>query len=649
MKSDSSKRGKPGKKKDKQETRKEKFKLQSHKVRNLVNEYQQTDRDPVDLLKALNAINNIILDKNNPDNPITQIFYSVQAEIVGLTTEAHSQKDKIVRDSTRRVISEYMLNHLNEIEREVINSSKSKMKLHQKIRKLINEYLATNYFQKINLITVVDDIIEYVYGDEYTLSKYILEVAGGMVDNTSELRKILMIYQNSIDGSEISDLKIAYRKALIENETYNDILFDVWKKIHSFIGLDGCRKLLNSLYLFNSRKLTHNQEVLNPVIYALKDSSDFVTDDFKKVEINGRVYYGSSIYTLEDSNLIKFERFMSKLASCSYEVEEDLLRAYCTNNINLLTEKVILDKFSDLNEELFNELLQINEQKYKQTCIGHILLSEPTDEIFNLDRSINFVVKMVMESVYKMSEILLTSDFEFQEFQKETLITLQQISKLRDIETANHQDRVTIYTSILAEALRKRKIDGSLEDLITLNKIEGDSDYHMIEREYIRDLLYSASLHDLGKVGINDEILKSSDQLSPQQYEIMKMHTTFGHQRLFSITRMSRKKSFLVLAAALAENHHEKWDGTGYPNKKKKFEIPLSARILAIADVYDALRRKRPYKESYSQEESVEIILDEKGKMFDPVLVDIFFENRDKFDEAFINNITETEALQPEI
>ncbi len=145
-------------------------------------------------------------------------------------------------------------------------------------------------------------------------------------------------------------------------------------------------------------------------------------------------------------------------------------------------------------------------------------------------------------------------------------------------------------------------------------------------------------LHDLGKVGIDDDILKSSKKLTPQEYEIMKNHTIYGQQRLNSIVKMSRKKSFLLLAAALAENHHEKWDGTGYPNGKKGFEIPLSARILAIADVYDALRRERPYKKALSHEEALKIILADKKKHFDPVLVDIFIENNASFNEAFLTN-----------
>lgn len=616
--------------------------IKKKKLKRILKKYNNGKQDDsIELLKAINDLNVVFSNVENIPE-IANIFQDIQVELIGLATETNSQRHKIVQSGTKRVITEYLLTHLNEIERTVINDSKTKMRLFQKIKKLINEYKSTNYFREIYLITIVDDVIDQVYGDEYTLSKYIQEIALPLIDNTDkkeELEKFFLIYQNSIDGAEISDFKISYRKVIEEKLSYNDILADIWTKLLDFVGEDGCNIIRNSLYLFNSKKIDHNNTLLNPIIYALKSSETFINEEFKKVEVNGKVFYGASIFTLEDSNQAKFERFFSKLQSCGYTEEAMLLKAYLSNNINLFTEKIITEKFSNLHEELFVELLSINKNKFKKTCIGHILLSKPTNNIFTPDGKLNFIIDMVMQSIFKMSEILLISDFEFQEFQKETLITLQQISKLRDIETANHQDRVTIYTKILAESLKNKKNDNSLTKLIENNNITGDSDYHIIEKEYIRDLLYSASLHDLGKLGINDNILKSKHKLNKEEYNIMKKHTTLGYQRLYSITKMSRKKSFLELAASLAENHHEKWDGTGYPNGKKRYEIPLSARILAIADVYDALRIKRSYKKAFSHEEALNMIVAEKNKSFDPVLIDIFVENSDKMDEAY-NSIT---------
>ena len=460
-------------------------------IKSSLTKFYSSKKETMDLLMTINEISEH-LNKLYEDDRISSLLNEISQELIGLSTELHSQKEKIVQNSTMRVVTEYMLSYLDSIEREIINSSRSKMKLYQKIKKMINEYLTTNYFKKIMVITMVDDIIESVYGDEYTLSKFIFELVQTLASDKDELKKFLMIYQNIIDTSDLPDLKISYRKAIIERNYTNDLLCDVWKKLEEFVGKEETGKILNSLSFFKSKKMAYNKDVLNPIIYALKDSEYNITDEYKKIELNGKIYYGASIFTLEDNNT-KFERFISKLKNFNYFAEADLLYTYLVNNINLLTDKIIQEKFSKINNELYEELISLNENKFTQTCIGHIILSNPSENMFDKQGNLSFIFSMVMKSIFKMSEILLINDFEFQEFQKEMLVTLQQISKLRDIETAKHQDRVTIYTQILAEALHQKKESGELTNLISKNKITLDTDYHIVDDEYIRDLLYSAS------------------------------------------------------------------------------------------------------------------------------------------------------------
>ncbi|MBQ3923352.1 MAG: HD domain-containing protein [Spirochaetales bacterium] len=606
------------------------------RVTEVIDSYYNSGRTQIDLLSTLSQIQ-LVYEESGCQNRMNDLLQDLSVELIGLFTESASRNEKIVQNSTIKVITEYMLAHLNDIEREIINSSTSKMKFNEKIRKMIAEYINTNYFSKILVVTLVDNMIESVYGDEYTLSKYIYEQIKDLVADRAELDKFIMIYQGTIDSTDVPDFKVSYRKAIVENQNIKSIECDMWRKLRELVGEDVCLQIRNSLAMFKSKKSAFNEGVIAPIIAELDKSTDFVADEFKQIEVGDKTYYGASVYTLEDDNT-KFERFITKLRNFGYDEEADLLYTYLINNIVLLTDKVISEKFRRLNDELYEELSVLNKTKYSKMCIGHILLSEPTSEIFDEDGSLNFIVSMVMKSIYKMCEILLINDFEFQEWQKEMLITLQQMSRLRDIETANHQDRVTIYTRILAEELRQCKDDGSLTNLIEDNGITVDTDYYIIDKEYIRDLLYSASLHDLGKVGIDDGILKSEHKLSQEEYEVMKRHTVFGQQRLSSIVKMSRKKSFLVLAAALAENHHERWDGSGYPNGKKAFEIPLSARILAIADVYDALRQERSYKKGMPHDKAVEIIIEGKGTHFDPILIELFRQHSDKFNEAYIKN-----------
>jgi len=144
-------------------------------------------------------------------------------------------------------------------------------------------------------------------------------------------------------------------------------------------------------------------------------------------------------------------------------------------------------------------------------------------------------------------------------------------------------------------------------------------------------LLQSSQLHDVGKISIDDNILKKPGKLNDEEFEIMKSHASFGENIIEKIESMARESDFLKYAKIFASSHHERWDGKGYPKKLQGTEIPLLGRIMAIADVYDALISERPYKKAFSHEEAVEIIIQGKGTQFDPALVDVFLKVSHKF------------------
>jgi HD-GYP domain-containing protein (c-di-GMP phosphodiesterase class II) len=129
----------------------------------------------------------------------------------------------------------------------------------------------------------------------------------------------------------------------------------------------------------------------------------------------------------------------------------------------------------------------------------------------------------------------------------------------------------------------------------------------------------AAPMHDIGKIGIRDEILLKPGKLTPEEFEIMKTHTVIGHEILKDSPSM-----FLQMGSVIALSHHEKFDGTGYPYGKKGEEIPIEARIVAVADVYDALVSERPYKHAWSVETALEYMERQKGKHFDPVVLEAF-------------------------
>ena len=148
-----------------------------------------------------------------------------------------------------------------------------------------------------------------------------------------------------------------------------------------------------------------------------------------------------------------------------------------------------------------------------------------------------------------------------------------------------------------------------------------------------RIIYYAAPLHDIGKIGIPDSILLKTGPLSPEEFEIMKTHTTIG----YSILKESKNPN-LLMGASIALAHHERYDGKGYPLGLKAGEIPLCGRIVAVIDVFDALCSKRPYKEAWPVEKAFEHLAEERGRQFDPEIVDAFLAHRLEITEIEANN-----------
>jgi PAS domain S-box-containing protein len=199
---------------------------------------------------------------------------------------------------------------------------------------------------------------------------------------------------------------------------------------------------------------------------------------------------------------------------------------------------------------------------------------------------------------------------------KRNILDLQQIhdslfpaiailSEFRDRETGEHLLRTRIYMRLLLENLQVR---------------------HSFSRKAIALISNSAMLHDIGKIGIPDNILLKKGKLSPEEFDVMKKHTSQGREAISQIQRFLASESMFSFAREIAECHHERWDGSGYPQGLAKNEIPFTARVMAVADVYDALRSKRPYKDALGHVEAVKIIRESAGSHFDPDIVSAFLE-----------------------
>ena len=191
--------------------------------------------------------------------------------------------------------------------------------------------------------------------------------------------------------------------------------------------------------------------------------------------------------------------------------------------------------------------------------------------------------------------------------QDAAVFTLAKVAESRDQETGGHLVRMRDYSHILAEELAQ---DGRYAD--------------QISGQFLQDLYRSSPLHDIGKVGIRDEILLKPGRLTPEEFETMQQHTVIGANILDQAVARLRGGGFLAMAALIARFHHERFDGAGYPAGLVAQEIPLPARIVAVADVYDALTSVRPYKPAYPTDEAESIIRRDSGRHFDPVIVEAF-------------------------
>lgn len=234
-----------------------------------------------------------------------------------------------------------------------------------------------------------------------------------------------------------------------------------------------------------------------------------------------------------------------------------------------------------------------NERILRKRIETHLMLADQTHSLENL-------VEKKTEKILQLQEAVLSSVAELVEF--------------RDNNTGGHIDRTQSYLRLLIDKMIQL-------DLYTEAVANWD----------LKIMVQSAQLHDVGKISIPDSILNKPGKLTADEFEIIKEHALLGKQAIERIQRSVDDNDFLQQAELMAYTHHERWDGTGYPQGLKGEDIPIHGRLMAIVDVYDALISERPYKKALSHEEAVKIISEGKGTQFDPVLVDLFIEIENEF------------------
>ena len=253
---------------------------------------------------------------------------------------------------------------------------------------------------------------------------------------------------------------------------------------------------------------------------------------------------------------------------------------------------------------------------FLQTVL-HDGIIQKSDQIKNLDLQLTEVNKELELFKKKLGKKVKKKTKQLKNVEHVTIFALTRLAEYRDRETGEHLNRIRHYSLLIAKELSDHIYKG------------------YITEKYAKNIFHSSPLHDIGKVGVSDRILLKPGSLSAAEFEFVKEHTIIGGKTLEEAEAQLKykSKSFLSMGKNIAYFHHEKWDGSGYPFGVKKEKIPLSARIVALADVYDAITSKRIYKDQMPHEEARRIIINDKGRHFDPVIVDAFVKLESNFSQ----------------
>ena len=250
--------------------------------------------------------------------------------------------------------------------------------------------------------------------------------------------------------------------------------------------------------------------------------------------------------------------------------------------------------------------------------IQNQLISQLMAKYVDVSKQLEIKNGQLKEYGEHLEELVQEKVDEISESQTATIYALVRAAESRDDETGKHIERTSLFCKLIAEKLYEA---GLYPDII--------------DRTYAENISKASLLHDIGKIGIKDSILLKPGRLTHEEFEIMKNHVNIGYETLAGAKELYPGNVFLNIGIEVAKYHQEKWDGSGYMHGLAGNEIPLSARIMALSDVYDALRSKRVYKEPFSHEKASAIIAEGRGSHFDPVIIDIFIENNLLFDEIY--------------
>lgn len=400
----------------------------------------------------------------------------------------------------------------------------------------------------------------------------------------------------------------------------------------------------NSIFMDKIRRLV-NQELLTSSFYTIATSNE-VLAHYEQVEKNIRAElteclsdFGKRMVGNEKAKI-----FHTINAGCqSVFQDNDLIRTMHSNGSKIYAEQYILGNIAHSKEILdsgLNSLAKyINSElaRTKKDLSFHykmIVVSFSVAVFMSIGISVVLTVVCTMftsrleinknnlqNDIIKKTDEITEQNKKIIYIQEQTIYGMANLIESRDSDTGEHAKRTSLYVELLGKAAKEA---GYHKEIIT----DG----------YIEILKKAAPMHDIGKIVVSDSILKKPGKLTEEEFKKIQNHTIAGEKIIREVLSGIESEDYVKIAADIAVSHHERWDGNGYPYKLKGEEIPLEARIMAIADVFDALVSPRCYKDPFSTDEAFEIISLSRGTHFDPVLTDLFISKKDEVIKIFENN-----------
>lgn len=399
------------------------------------------------------------------------------------------------------------------------------------------------------------------------------------------------------------------------NKNYDSFTETELKPVMDEISL-GFNKLEKLVELIeNMNKNLSFEGILNYIYSTFSEFIPYSHIGIALLKNNGTVLEAS--YGVSDPVLNDLPK---KLVGLSAKVSETSLERIVTDG----TPRIIndLENYTKNKEAPYNKILLESGVKSSITLplkvndkpIGIIFFSNVEKNVYK-EEHIEFLTTLANSIAISLNKNIFIDEMLYS-----TLLALTKMAEARDEDTADHLDRMTEYSVKITEILLK---DNIYSDEITVSFMRG------IER--------FSPMHDIGKVGVKDGILLKPGKLTEDEYEEMKKHVTYGVEVLRTAESNIAKQNYSMfkMGIEIVEGHHEWWNGAGYPYKKSGYDIPLSARIVAVADVFDALTSKRPYKKAFGFEESFDYILEGSGNHFDPAITNSFKKHKDEIYELY--------------